>query len=436
MLPQPLAAIEVESEVRLPVWEDEPCSKIPSRPGYRNLIQQWEREQKETAPYSDGVLFVGSSSIRFWKRLQEDFAEWDVTQRGFGGAQLWEVAHYVPQLVVANKPKAIVLFAGTNDIAMGKSIEQTYDAYRCFVSRVHSSLGPMPIFFIGITPTPARWDSWGAASKVNQSIQKLSQDWSGLHYIDIPEVFLRLGTPPSSTIFLNDGLHLNGIGYTMWTTIIQPQLKEVVAKSKRPASSLKEGDSILFDFGPSNLDDGAHAAVDSFGQHWNHWYDVQGGDVISAGSQRTLVTTKGAPSTARLVLSGAFRSNGILHGGLRKPPKKLGNMAVSRATQDYFYTKRGEAEGGFSITGLPPNTQHHVRIVAHRRGVPQRITQYRIRGSKEHFREIHTTSRRHSNSYQTNLSLRSDAFGKIHVDMRIKKGDYAYISAFELRVEK
>jgi hypothetical protein len=34
------------------------------------------------------VLFVGSSSIRFWKSLPKDFPKYHVINRGFGGSQI------------------------------------------------------------------------------------------------------------------------------------------------------------------------------------------------------------------------------------------------------------------------------------------------------------------------------------------------------------
>jgi hypothetical protein len=40
--------------------------------------------------------------------------------RSFGGSRLTDVVYYSPRIVVAYRPRAVALFAGTNDIAGSK----------------------------------------------------------------------------------------------------------------------------------------------------------------------------------------------------------------------------------------------------------------------------------------------------------------------------
>ena len=66
----------------------------------------WEKEiaaftaaDKKEFPKKGKVLFVGSSSIRGWRTLREDFPSIYTINRGFGGSHLEDVNFYAPQIV-------------------------------------------------------------------------------------------------------------------------------------------------------------------------------------------------------------------------------------------------------------------------------------------------------------------------------------------------
>src|SRR5687768_7551290 len=51
-------------------------------------IAAFEAADRHTQPAPGGVLFVGSSSIRLWPSLADDFRGVPVVQRGFGGSEI------------------------------------------------------------------------------------------------------------------------------------------------------------------------------------------------------------------------------------------------------------------------------------------------------------------------------------------------------------
>src|SRR5689334_8599380 len=74
------------------------------------------------APPPGGVLFVGSSSIRLWDGLESDFAALPVViNRGFGGSRLSDCVHYLDRLVIRYRPRLVLVYAGDNDLAEGRS---------------------------------------------------------------------------------------------------------------------------------------------------------------------------------------------------------------------------------------------------------------------------------------------------------------------------
>lgn len=173
-----------------------------------------------------GVVFVGSSSIRLWDSLADDMSPMPVIQHGFGGAKLNDVVHYAERLVNAYQPRAVVVFAGTNDIepAASKSPEVLLASYQAFVGTVRGSQPDLPIFYIGITPSPRRWAVWPIAQSTNRLIEAWSAADPNLHFIDTSDALLASNGEPDEDNYLFDGLHLSKRGYRIWREIIRQRL--------------------------------------------------------------------------------------------------------------------------------------------------------------------------------------------------------------------
>jgi len=73
---------------------------------------------RDHPPPERPIVFVGSSSIRFWGTLQKIMAgRCRVAEpRFFGGAQLSHVIQFVDRTVIQYRPRAVVLYAGDNDL--------------------------------------------------------------------------------------------------------------------------------------------------------------------------------------------------------------------------------------------------------------------------------------------------------------------------------
>ena len=76
------------------------------------------------------IIFYGSSSIRLWKTLSQDFIGYPVVNCGFGGSRLSDCLRYVSRVVLRLKPAAVVLYAGDNDLAQGTLPHQAFASFR------------------------------------------------------------------------------------------------------------------------------------------------------------------------------------------------------------------------------------------------------------------------------------------------------------------
>ena len=73
------------------------------------------------------IVFIGSSSIRFWMGLKNDFSEYDILNRGFGGSIFSDLNFFIEDLVIKHNPDLIVIYEGDNDINAGQEISLIYN---------------------------------------------------------------------------------------------------------------------------------------------------------------------------------------------------------------------------------------------------------------------------------------------------------------------
>jgi len=194
----------------------------------------WEKEtrlidERYGGDYpQDVIVFYGSSSIRKWESLEEDMAPFHVVNHGFGGSKVADATYYTDRLVFPLKPEAIVIFSGTNDIngikGNSKSGEEVYDLVVDLFDTIQTTMPDVPVFYISISPTKARWKVWEDAQTANQLIAAYAEENENITFIDTTYALLNNQMEPNMDLFVWDGLHLNEDGYAVWTSIIKPIL--------------------------------------------------------------------------------------------------------------------------------------------------------------------------------------------------------------------
>lgn len=178
------------------------------------------------------IVFTGSSSIRFWKTLSQDLAPLPVLNRGFGGSRITDVSHYFEQVVGRYRPAAVVFYAGENDLAAGRDPAAIVADFEQFLALKDKALGDTPVYFVSLKPSKLRWDHFAAQSWINDRIRELADRRADLEFIDVVQTMLADGRPKE--IFVEDGLHMTGEGYVLWTAAVKPVLE---ADAERLTSS-------------------------------------------------------------------------------------------------------------------------------------------------------------------------------------------------------
>lgn len=190
-------------------------------------IARFEAADRLTPPRPGGVLFVGSSSIRLWPALEADFPSVDILQRGFGGSELSDVAHYAPRIVLPYRPRLVVLYAGDNDLAAGKSPRAVFRDYQAFVELVRRALPETRIAFIAIKPSGARWALIEQMRATNALVRRYAASDPRLLYLDVFTPMLGPDGMPREELFVADRLHLNARGYALWRDLLAPLVRSM-----------------------------------------------------------------------------------------------------------------------------------------------------------------------------------------------------------------
>lgn len=161
-------------------------------------------------------LFYGSSSIRLWNSLEDDFCEYEIANLAFGGSTLEACGYFFERLVIPSQPKSIILYAGDNDIGDGKMVDKICFYFNSFLSKLDKYFPQIPLTFISIKPSPSREHLDWQIREVNKYAKDRLLYRENSYFIDIYSKMLDNHGRPDWALFSTDGLHMNSKGYEVW----------------------------------------------------------------------------------------------------------------------------------------------------------------------------------------------------------------------------
>lgn len=178
-------------------------------------IAAFEASDRTNPPPANCILFTGSSSIRMWNSLSNDFPNLPVVNRGFGGSQIADLVNLAPRVIFPYQPKQIVIYSGGNDLNAKKSPDVVYGDFVALVKTIRRGLPKTQIAYISSAPNMARWPQIENVRRLNSLISAYCRK----HDIDFINMFPSMLGPdgmPKPDIYLKDKLHMNEKGYALW----------------------------------------------------------------------------------------------------------------------------------------------------------------------------------------------------------------------------
>jgi lysophospholipase L1-like esterase len=186
---------------------------LPPTNPFESEVTALEAKLSQSSISSSPIVFYGSSSIRLWKSLQQDFSGYAVLNCGFGGSRLTDCVRYANRLVLPRKPSAIVIYAGDNDLASGAAPEKVFQSFKQLFAIFRTYSPSIPIAFVSVKPSPARLVFLENILHFNRLVDEFLATQRETEYIDVCSDMLGHDRKPIQSLFVSDQIHLSPAGY-------------------------------------------------------------------------------------------------------------------------------------------------------------------------------------------------------------------------------
>ncbi|GAB3710769.1 GDSL-type esterase/lipase family protein [Mariniluteicoccus flavus] len=200
----------------------------PERPSqFAGKVEQLEARHMNPAPQGV-VLLTGSSYFELWDTSARDLAGLETVNVGIGGTRVGDQIHYLDRLVVPFRPRALVVYAGSNDISgipfFSRTADEVVPRVKDYVARVHAHFPGLPVYYVAITEAPIRRGVRGEIQEANRQLAAWARDTREITFIDTAPALLTPTGDIDGTLFRADRLHLNDAGYARFAAVIREVL--------------------------------------------------------------------------------------------------------------------------------------------------------------------------------------------------------------------
>jgi lysophospholipase L1-like esterase len=189
-------------------------------------IKAFKKQDSVDFPPKGAILFVGSSSFRFWTDVSQSFPGYIIINRGFGGSSFPDLIRYVNDIVFPYKPKQIVIYCGDNDFAASDSVssQTVFGRFKELFALIRAKMPDVNIVFVSMKPSPIRVRQMPREEETNGWIRQFLAAQKNTGFVDVYHPMLDANGRPKSEIFRSDSLHMNKNGYAIWQKEIKPYL--------------------------------------------------------------------------------------------------------------------------------------------------------------------------------------------------------------------
>ena len=188
------------------------------------LYQKVLAGAQKAPPAPGGVICIGSSHMQLWKSVKQDLAPLTVVNYGIGGSRMTQAADlFIDNLAIPFKPRAVILYEGSNDINAGTKPETVLEDFRKLYGKLHAALPQARLYVLSVVPSPGkRFLKIAELRETNKLLAKecATQPW--MKFIDITEPLIGADGQPREELFKPGDIHMLPAGYAVWKSVIAP----------------------------------------------------------------------------------------------------------------------------------------------------------------------------------------------------------------------
>ena len=174
------------------------------------------------------ILFIGSSSIKNWIRLDSVFVGYPILNRGFGGSTFEDVINYADDVILKYNPKQIVIYCGENDFAAADTItpDIVFSRFVKLIAVIRNKYPEVPIVYISLKPSPSKILMMHKIIAFNTMVATFTAQQNNIVFANVYSPMLNAEGQPDTAYFYDDNLHMNEKGYGVWNEVLRPLLVE------------------------------------------------------------------------------------------------------------------------------------------------------------------------------------------------------------------
>ena len=216
-----------------------------AEPEIRRFRRLDDEETRGATTKSACVVFTGSSIFREWRERRDFDADWNgegglalkAVNRGFGGSMTVDVLRHAASVVnhEARDVKAVVYYAGSNDLSVGVSPETCAENFIAFVENCRERAAEkdgskVGVVYVGVIDSPQK-RAFGlspAVRETNALCRKWCEETPDSAFVDVEATFSNPDGSVKEEMFREDGTHLVAEAYVAFKAAIKPKLDEVL----------------------------------------------------------------------------------------------------------------------------------------------------------------------------------------------------------------
>ncbi len=182
------------------------------------------------------IIFYGPSNIQMWYSLEKDMLPYKAQNHGMGGCIDSEMIKYAPRMLYAFDPDIVFFQTGSNDLAIGISLEEIIEKKRKMYSLFLENMPQAKLVIMSGLPLPGRMEFWESTEIINNKLKEMCDSTDRLYFMDATDSFLHdrgddefelNGKYFLPEYFRKDMLHLNKRGHDIWTAKIKEFIKQI-----------------------------------------------------------------------------------------------------------------------------------------------------------------------------------------------------------------
>lgn len=189
---------------------------------------KWETlalKKRALTPTTPGaIVCIGSSHMANWKSIQQDLKPLTVFNLGIGGSKMVHAAEiFLPLLALPAKPRAVILYEGSNDLNAGDTPESVLAQFKVLHQRLHRELPETRLYVLGIVPSPGkRFERWKAIQEANALLKAECEMQQWMRFLDTTTPLLTADGRPRPECFIPNDIHMTAAGYEVWASVVVP----------------------------------------------------------------------------------------------------------------------------------------------------------------------------------------------------------------------